>query len=117
MSINVATNTLHKHIKDDSQKKLSSQLKEILLNASLKFSKADISFKDINGPKGGTDKECLINVKLKKHGNITVRSRARNLRAAYAKALRKVNRSVRKRKDKFRAVNKSTPSLREQNSY
>ena len=117
MSINVATNTLNKHIKENSKKKLSSQLKQIFTDASLKFSKADISFKNVNAEDGGTDKECLINVKLSKLGNITARSKARNLRAAYAIALRKVNRSVRKRKDKFRAMNKSTPSLREQNTY
>ena len=117
MSINVATNALNKHIKENSKKKLSSQLKQIFTEASLKYSKADICFKDVNGEKGGTDKECLINVKLSKLGNITARSRARNLRAAYAKALRIVNRSVRKRKDKFIAINKSTPSLKEQNTY
>jgi hypothetical protein len=48
-----------------------------------------VNLKDVNGPRGGRDKVCMIRVELTKGGQIIVRERTFRLRRAIAKSIRR----------------------------
>ncbi|MGD8340286.1 MAG: hypothetical protein PVH89_05855 [Gammaproteobacteria bacterium] len=48
-----------------------------------------VSLKDVNGPRGGRDKICMIRVELAKGGQIIVRERSSKLRRAITKSIRR----------------------------
>jgi putative sigma-54 modulation protein len=48
-----------------------------------------VSLKDVNGPRGGRDKVCMIRVELAKGRQIIVRERSFRLRRAIGKSIRR----------------------------
>ncbi len=58
---------------------------------------------DINGPKGGIDKRCVVSVKLTAVGEIVVQSEGENLFSALnyclSRAARSINRNLERRRD------------------
>ncbi len=56
----------------------------------------DAYLKDINGPKGGIDKQVLIRVRLRNRQVITTEVARARLRAAVVVSLRKARRAVRR---------------------
>jgi putative sigma-54 modulation protein len=53
-----------------------------------------VRFVDLNGPRGGVDKECRIEIRLLPTGSIYVEDRDANLYAAFDRAADRVARSV-----------------------
>lgn len=49
-----------------------------------------VSIEDVNGPRGGIDKRCRIDVRLQRKGRIVVTATAENAHAAIAKAAMRV---------------------------
>lgn len=49
---------------------------------------------DINGPRGGVDKECRIVVRLRPHGRVRVIERDASMHAAIARAADRLGRAV-----------------------
>ena len=66
----------------------------------------DMFMKDINGPKGGVDKEALIRVKLRNGRLLALYSRDDNLYAAIKSAVKRMKRVVRRSLSKGRRTRK-----------
>jgi putative sigma-54 modulation protein len=56
----------------------------------------DVFLKDINGPKGGIDKQALVRVRLRNRQVITTEIARTGLRAAVVVSVRKAKRAVRR---------------------
>lgn len=56
----------------------------------------DVFMKDANGPKGGIDKEVLINVRLRNRQQIALQSTHENLYAAIKNGSKRIKRAVRR---------------------
>ena len=66
----------------------------------------DVFAKDINGPKGGIDKEVLIRVHLRNRQTLTVDTVHENLYAAIEKGAKRTKRAVRRHVCKARHIEK-----------
>lgn len=64
----------------------------------------NVHLKDVNGPKGGTDKECVVEVRLSQLPSIVVKRRTVDayisIRQALGRASRVVNRRLSRNRDK-----------------
>lgn len=63
-----------------------------------------IRLKDVNGPKGGDDKECSVEVKLVSHAPIVVSKRSSDAYASIRKALGRASRTTIRKLNKRRAI-------------
>ena len=66
------------------------RLRFALRRMTQRVSTARISFKDINGPRGGVDKHAQIQLHLESHGTVIVGATASNWRTALEEALRRI---------------------------
>jgi hypothetical protein len=55
---------------------------------------AKVQFSDVNGPRGGVDKRCLVELKTDKVGTLVIASLARDRRTALDLSLRRAIRAV-----------------------
>ncbi|MFK7766386.1 MAG: hypothetical protein AB8B55_04135 [Mariniblastus sp.] len=60
----------------------------------------DISVQDVNGPRGGIDKECRVLVKLKKVNDFAITVRDGSLSKAISSAINRAARSVARQLDR-----------------
>lgn len=63
-----------------------------------------IRLKDINGPKGGHDKECCVEVKIANHAPIVVSKKSSDAYASIRKALGRASRTTLRKLNKRRAI-------------
>jgi ribosome-associated translation inhibitor RaiA len=66
----------------------------------------DVFMKDVNGPKGGVDKQALIRVQLRNRQVITIESEHENLYAAVRTGVKRLRRAVRRQLGKSRQIDK-----------
>ena len=101
----------------DRQKLLSEQgiqQSESKLAASLsRFGRhirsAELHLSDINGPRGGLDKECRLLVRLRRGGDVVATVRDDSISVAIGRAIKRMERTVARRIEK--------QSLHERNRY
>jgi hypothetical protein len=55
---------------------------------------AKVQFSDVNGPRGGVDKRCLLELKTDKVGTVVIASLARDRRTALDRSLSRAIRAV-----------------------
>jgi ribosome-associated translation inhibitor RaiA len=75
-------------------------ISERMSRLSLHFTRARVSIRDLNGPKGGVDKECMIRLDVPRSGSLTVKARARSASAAFSKAIEMIQTRVKRRVSK-----------------
>ena len=61
---------------------------------SNKIREVRVQISDVNGPKGGRDKECRVEVRLRTVGSITTKAVEVNLHAAIARAIERAGHAV-----------------------
>ena len=66
----------------------------------------DVFMKDINGPKGGIDKQALIRVRLRNRQVIALETAHENLYAAIKKGIKRTKRAVRRHLRKSQRIQK-----------
>lgn len=88
------TDALNLFIKQQASKSMNA--------CSDRIERLVIRLKDINGPKGGNDKECCIEVKLANHAPIVVSKRSSNAYSSIRKALERASRTTLRKLDKRR---------------
>ena len=76
------------HMRDLSVDRLRFALRR--LNALV--SRAQVQFSDVNGPRGGVDKLCRVELKTDKAGTFVISSLAGDWRTALEKSLERVTR-------------------------
>lgn len=102
MQVNVtSTNlTVSKQMKAD----LVRKLKTVFGRAHERIAKASITLSDVNGPKGGNDKECKIKLTLPGLSPILVMARKDNLFKAAATALSTANLTLKRKLKKHQTI-------------
>lgn len=70
-----------------------------------------VRLKDVNGPKGGVDKECSVEVKLARHAPIVVRKRSSDAYASIRQALGRASRITLRKLGKRRAYKPTAQSI------
>ncbi|HEX4384990.1 MAG TPA: ribosome-associated translation inhibitor RaiA [Myxococcales bacterium] len=68
-----------------------------------KVARATVHLEDVNGPKGGEDKVCRIEVRLRPGGKVFVEERASGTFAAIAGAAGRISRAISKAFDRKRS--------------
>jgi ribosome-associated translation inhibitor RaiA len=63
---------------------------------------------DVNGPRGGVDKECSVTVRLRRKGSVRVAHRHHDLRAAVDGAAERLARRISRQLDRSRESRRST---------
>lgn len=90
---------------------IKHQLENCLEHFSCKVHSARVTFKDVNGPRGGSDKECTICVKPVGASHIVIKSRAEKSFQAFAMAKVRLKNVLRKRPVSWKSV--SSKKVRE----
>ncbi|NVJ21087.1 MULTISPECIES: ribosome hibernation-promoting factor, HPF/YfiA family [Myxococcus] len=93
--------TLTESMRDYLQEHLVDHIARI---ADDEAAEIDISLVDINGPKGGVDKECRVTVHMPSFASVHVTERAETLFPAIDAARDRLERTLRKTVDKRRDV-------------
>ncbi len=65
-----------------------------------------VRLKDLNGPKGGADKECCVEIKLAQQKSVVVRMRGADAYLCIQKALSRASRTTLRRLGKRKALKK-----------
>jgi putative sigma-54 modulation protein len=68
-----------------------------------------IKLGDVNGPKGGVDKQCKVLVKLASGGNLVLRERSEDVYQSVSRASDRVKRLVRRRIDRRKSRRRRAP--------
>ena len=106
----------------DRQKGLSQETREFarrrLLFALSRFdSKIDrvsITITDINGPRGGIDKSCLVAVEMRKLANLRVSCEDTDLETSIARAADRARRAVSRAVERSQQCDRRQPEATEQ---
>ena len=98
MNINVTAHGLS--IDGDTDSFVRGQVRSALQRFDEHVFLVDAYLKDINGPKGGIDKQVLVRVRLRNGHVITTGVSRARLRAAVVVSLRKARRAVRRSLEK-----------------
>jgi len=67
-----------------------------------------VHLSDVNGPKGGEDKHCLIHVELHKLSTVVIEDSEKNLYAAIDNCCHRAERSVRKALEKKQTLSRKS---------
>ena len=76
------------HMRDLSVERLRFALRRVIALVS----RAQVQFSDVNGPRGGVDKRCRVELKTDKAGTFVVTSLAADWRTALEKSLERASR-------------------------
>jgi ribosomal subunit interface protein len=82
---------------------IKQQARKSMRKCSSQVARLVIRIKDINGPKGGQDKECSVEVMLPNHGPIVVSKRSSDAYSSIRKALGRASRTTLRKLKKRRA--------------
>ena len=74
----------------DARLRMKTGLMEALQRFSNRLRSLRIAFRDVNGPRGGVDKECTICVSLARSSAIVIKSRAETFRKAFSDAVERL---------------------------
>jgi ribosome-associated translation inhibitor RaiA len=77
--------------------RVSKRIGLILGNTGHPITNIDVRLSDINGPKGGVDKKCQINIQLSGHTNVVITDIQHDLYYAIDRAASRAMRTVRRR--------------------
>ena len=83
-----------------------SRLKNALARLDDDIIAVDVFMKDINGPKGGIDKQALVRVQMRNRQVIAVEAEHQNLYAAVRAAVKRTRQAVRRHLQKSRQIDK-----------
>jgi putative sigma-54 modulation protein len=85
---------------------LSRRLADRFSGMAFRIARLHVTLKDVNGPRGGLDKVCILRAELAGGGEILVRDRSSHLRRAIDRCARRlkhaVGRETRRRKSRMR---------------
>ena len=85
---------------------IRSRLKNALARLDEDIIAVDVFMQDINGPKGGADKQARIRLQLRNRQVITVDARHETLYAAVRGAVKRARQAVRRHLQKSRQIDK-----------
>lgn len=94
MIVSVSTNgtNIHNHFREKILKRCNLAFSRI----SDKIQEVRVSLTDNNGPKGGEDKECIVQLRIEKQPPIVIKKKAERLGRALGLAILAAKHNVRK---------------------
>ena len=84
----------------NARENFSSGILEMLERFSIRVYRVRVVFRDLNGPKGGIDKECALYISLVREGTVVVKSRAVSIGKAFSDALDRLKVVLQRRSSK-----------------
>ena len=81
-------------MQEDTINTMDRRLRFALSRFGHSVNRVTVRLTDINGPKGGYDKECLIVVKLRKGGEVVVRGHGKDCSSALNYCADRISRAV-----------------------
>lgn len=108
MSVDVQWSTLESNEK--SKRAVARQLKVLLWRFRAFIIRVRVSFSDVNGPRGGVDKRCIVSAKLRFPGEITIISEKKDFLMAFQSSLSRlilaIHRELVKQREKPIRINR-----------
>jgi hypothetical protein len=96
--------------KGKSKNIISRQLQILMWRFRAFLMRVRVNFSDVNGPKGGVDKRCIVSAKLRSPGKITIISEGMDYLEAFqtslARLIRFVQRELKKQREKPIRINR-----------
>ncbi len=96
--------------KGKSKHIVSRQLQILMWRFRAFLMRVRVCFSDVNGPKGGVDKRCIVSAKLRSPGEITIISEGMDYLEAFqtslARLIRSVQRELKKQREKPIRINR-----------
>jgi ribosome hibernation promoting factor len=83
------------------------RLRSVVGKAFKALKEAEVRLTDVNGPRGGVDKECAIRVQLHRKGVVFVRATGEDAYATVDKAVSRLKLAVVRRIDRSRSIRRS----------
>ena len=95
---------------EESKNIVSRQLQYLLGRYRAVTMRVRVRFSDVNGPKGGMDKRCVVSVKLRHAGEITITGEGVSyfevFQASFERLVRSIRRELAKQRDKPIRINR-----------
>jgi hypothetical protein len=76
------------------RQQVEPRVRQVLRRLQGQVQQARISLRDINGPKGGVDKQCQITLTTAGHGQLVIVSKAEHAQGALNQALQRATHSL-----------------------
>lgn len=92
MSIDVQWSNLESN--EQKKRAIARQLKVLMWRFRSFVVRVRVSFSDVNGPKGGVDKRCIVSAKLRSPGEITIITVKNDLLPAFQASLSRLIRAI-----------------------
>ncbi|MEP7705058.1 HPF/RaiA family ribosome-associated protein [Paraglaciecola sp. 25GB23A] len=102
MQLNIHAQNLN--ISEQLKEEFGQRIKGIFDRTQQKIRKVRVIFTDVNGPKGGEDKQCRVQLVLFGLPTVNVVSKQANLHKALAHALSVAKRTLKRRYNKLQRV-------------
>jgi putative sigma-54 modulation protein len=102
MQLNIDAQNLN--ISEQVKEDMSQRIKDMFARTQQKIRKVSVVFTDINGPKGGADKQCRVQLVLFGLPSVNVVCKQANFHKALARALSAAKRTLKRRFNKLQRV-------------
>ncbi len=97
-----------------STRSLADRINRLLSRLKTRIARVHITLKDVNGPRGGRDKVCVLRTELTNGRHIVVVDRSAKLGRAIVRCVRRskllIDRDVKRRRDRLRSDLKTAAS-------
>ena len=92
--MDIRLQTQHVTLPRRALSRIRTRVKNGLERMTERVARLQVTLKDINGPRGGRDKVCILRAELVDGGQIVVIDRAANLRRAISRCLHRSKRVI-----------------------
>lgn len=112
--MNIRLETHHVVLPSNSGANLAARVGRVFSRLASGISNLHVTLKDINGPRGGRDKVCMLRAELAGGGQIVVIDRSSKMRRAIVSCLRRsrslIAKEVKRRRSRSRRGSRMQPS-------
>ena len=105
----ISVNSTNLDISEKLNLELNQRIKSTFSRINERIAKVTISLKDINGPKGGNDKECKVQLTVPGLQPVVVASRKDKVGKAISASLRTANQTLIRKLKKIQNIERKPP--------
>lgn len=118
MSIDVQWSNLESNEK--SKRAIARQLRVLMWRFRSFVIRVRVSFSDVNGPRGGVDKRCIVSAKLRSPGEITIITEKNDFlpafQASISRLIRAILREIVKQREMPIRINRRMKKIEQENA-
>lgn len=105
----ILVNNKQKLLSEDALSKWESRIASALSKFGENIESTELTIRDVNGPKGGCDKECQIIVNMRKMGGVLLTMKDSSLSKVLSSSIQRVERMVARRIERKYSQNRGKP--------